>query len=117
MGRISPRSDLTAVTPSRGTELESAGLMEAEAKRNEALPRGSELTIAIYWLRGREGSNVQKVSQRIAVLPKSCAYSVPSHAHVSVRSRKVDSIKIMWTVVVSAFSGPGNEGTMMTTRV
>ena len=97
--------------------------MGLQAKRNDAKEqsssRGSELTIAIYiWPRG---SNVQKVSQRVAVIVESWADSVSSQAYVNVSDgrRKVDSKirKIMRAVVVSAFSGPGNEGTMMTTRV
>ena len=51
-------------------------------------------------------------------MPEYNAYCVVSHAHVnvSVKRRKIDSRKIMLAVMVSAFSGPGNEGTIRTTR-
>ena len=90
-----------------------AGLMAAQGQEEPSYSQGVRARHRHLWPRGR---NVQKVVQRIAVVPEYNAYGVVSHAHVSVKRRKVDSRKIMLAVMVSAFSGPGNEGTIRTTR-
>ncbi len=55
--------------------------MGAQGQEELRFSRGLELAIAIY---GREGSNVEKVVQRIAVVSESSVYCVFSHAHVNV---------------------------------
>ena len=92
-----------------------AGLMAAQGQEEVSYSQGVRARHRHLWPRGR---NVQKVVQRIAVVPEYNAYGVVSHAHVSVsvKRRKVDSRKIMLAVMVSAFSGRGNEGTIRTTR-
>ena len=112
-GKDHPRKDVTAVHTEMRVDL--AGLMAAQGQEEVSYSQGVRARHRHLWPRG---SNVQKVVQRIAVVPEYNAYGVVSHAHVSVsvKRRKVDSRKIMLAVMVSAFSGPGNEGTIRTTR-
>ena len=112
-GGISPRNDVTA----------AHSKVRSGARRSDG-SRGQEELSSSQGVGARHRHLWPRGKQRPEGFPRGslpCPSSVPTVPPVTPRSTSASRgsltpRKIMWAVMVSAFSGPGNEGTIRTTR-